>query len=176
MEHVNPRLSYSFVSLHQVFRDMERGVEFESSMMSTAAKIKKLRGSRSYASLGEACGCAATNMHNYATGTKVPFKIGVRLAVALGVDPAWLADDEQDWPPPPTEKQAATAIVERALTGAGLAGELNDDERELVSGFRALNGEARGRVLGMIDGLNASNASPPDLDPDLAEEPPSGRT
>ncbi len=143
--------------------------------MDAAAKIKRLRGNRAYAELAEAVGCSRSSMFSYATETKIPFSVGIRLARVLGVPAEWLADDEQDWPPPPTEKQAATAMIERMLAGAGLVGELNEEERDLLVRFRALNDVSKGRMLGLAEGLNASNASPPDLDPDLAEGSPSGR-
>ncbi len=144
--------------------------------MELAEKIQRLRGTLSNAALGQAVGCSPSNIQNVArAGGQPSFAVGARLAKILGVPAEWLADDEQDWPPPPTEKQAATAAIERMLAGAGLVGELNEEERDLLVRFRALNDVSKGRMLGLAEGLNASNASPPDLNPDLAEEPPPGR-
>ena len=143
-----------------------------------ADKLSRLRGGRNYSEVARGVGYSTNAIRDVEAGRTDNPRIDLvrKLSEFYGVSLEWLADDSQDWPPPPTEKQQLTETLERVLAGAGLAGELNDDERELISGFRGLNGEARGRVLGMIEGLNASNASPPDLNPDLAEEPPPGRT
>ena len=139
-------------------------------------KISQLRGDRSPEWVASRVNCSGGTIRRYENGEQQASAANAfDLARLFGVSVDWLLDDAADWPPPPTEKQAATAVVERMLAGAGLAGELNEEERELVSGFRSLNVAGRSRVLGTIDGLNASNASPPDLNPDLAEEPPSGR-
>ena len=149
-----------------------------ATKMEFGEKIRRAMADRqiSNAWLARQVGCSPENIRKHiAEGTKPGFALGLRIAAVLEVDPFWLGDDKTVYPPPPTEKQQLTETLDRVLAGAGLAGELNEEERELVSGFRSLKGEARGRVLGMIDGLNASNASPPDLNPDVAEEPPPGR-
>ena len=84
---------------------------------------------------------------------------GARLAGALGLSLDWLTDDSADWPPPQTPEQSAEAMVRDALTaGAGLGG-LSAQERRLLAGFRALDGESRGRLLGYAEGLVATTAT-----------------
>ncbi len=133
--------------------------------MELAEKVQRLRGKRSNADLAEACGCSPTHIQKIAREGSIPsLPIGVRLANTLGVSADWLADESADYPPPPTEKQVSAAMIEQVLAGGGLVGELSEEERALVSRFRALNDAGKGRMLGLAEGLNASKTGLSDLD------------
>lgn len=90
------------------------------------------------------------------------------LAELYEVSIDWLFDDSQV-NPPETVADKTAELVSQALAGAGLAGELTDDERQLLSRWRHLNDRQQGRVLGMVEGLGEAAA-------DSAEEiPPNER-
>ncbi len=124
--------------------------------MDLAGKIEHLRRGRSNTELAVACGCSPANIQKIAReGSQPNFALGVRLAAVLGVPADWLGDDDADWPPPTTDRERAASLVEQALTGAGLAGELSRDERELLSSWRSLPRDVRNRTLGYVIGLAA---------------------
>ncbi len=87
-------------------------------------------------------------------GTQPGFSLGVRLSHALAVSADWLGDDSQGWPPPASGKQSAAAMVERALTGEGLLGDLTEQERHLLADFRSLPELLQGEALGHVSGLS----------------------
>ncbi len=126
-----------------------------------------LRHSRPIATVAKEIGCSEGALRQLESGLIREPRFGQVRAIAnhFGVSIDWLADESAEYPPPPTEKQATMAAIERMLAGAGLAGELSEEERDLLVRFRALNDAGKGRMLGLAEGLNASKASPPDLDP-----------
>jgi len=116
-----------------------------------------------YAKLSRAAGCSESNIRKIVDGGSEP-KLGLaaRLASALGVPLAWLADEAQDWPPPAAgADERALELVRSALDNAGLLGELTDLERRALAALRALPPERRGEIVGFLTGLSAERAAPP---------------
>jgi len=95
--------------------------------------------------------------------------LGLKLAHLFGVPLDWLADDGQDWPPPKSDEQSAADIVKQALTNAGLAGELTDEETELLALIRAVGPAQRLLVRGVLMGLDSQGISMEDVGPYLQE-------
>lgn len=119
-------------------------------------KIREMRqqlnlSARQLASL---VGCSPNTIIEIEEGeTKAPSVWRIRkIADHLSVPLDWLTDNSADFPPPTSVAQEAASMVEAALTGAGLAGELTDDERELLAAWRRLNDRRRGELLGMARG------------------------
>lgn len=134
--------------------------------MQIGKKMSKLRGGHSPEWVAKAISCHGGSIRRYETGEQKPrYDRALKLAVLFGVDTHWLLDDQQDWPPPETVADKTAELVSQALAGAGLAGELTDDERQLLSRWRHLNDRQQGRVLGMVEGLGEAAA-------DSAEEIP----
>ncbi len=122
--------------------------------MKLAEKIRRSKEGRGYADIAREVGCSSENVRKIIDqGSQPGFFLGVRLAKALDVPVDWLADDDQDWPPPETNKQKAVSMVEAALTGAGLSGELTPPEREVLRLYRMLEGDNRKKLEGMLLGL-----------------------
>ena len=129
--------------------------------MNVTEKLQRLRGTRSYAEAARAAKCSEPAARDVFQGvTKNPKAYILHgLAQLYGVSLDWLLDDSQDWPPPADDKQRATKLVERALSGAGLAGDLTEDERTLLSKWRSLSPTQRAEVVGYVIGLAAGATS-----------------
>lgn len=121
-------------------------------------KLQRLRGGTSYAEIGRAARCSAPTIRNIEAGGTLEPSVALvaRLATHFGVSLDWLADESQGWPPPASDDEQAAELVRGALVGAGLAGELTRDERELLSRYRSLSQRHRDRVLGLVIGLASS--------------------
>lgn len=91
-------------------------------------------------------------------------KVGLclKIARALGQNLEWLADDDMDWPPPVDDRQRVAAIIEGALTGAGLTGELSAEEIRLVGEFRRLSDVEKVRLGGFLAGLTSREPLSPE--------------
>ena len=76
--------------------------------MTIGDKIKQLRKERGMTQeeLGNLIGVQKAAINKYETGIVVNLKkeIIAKLAKALDVNPVWLMDDEDDWPPVPSTK------------------------------------------------------------------------
>lgn len=121
--------------------------------MELADKVRRARAGRSYAEIARAVGCTPANIRKIEAEASQPgFVLGVRLAWALNVPADWLADDSADWPPPVSDQARAEGLVRKALTGAGLVGELSEDERDLLAAWRRLSDRRRGELQGLATG------------------------
>jgi len=122
--------------------------------MTIGEKILRLLQDRSPEWLGRQVGYAGTSVRRVIEGGQLPnFLVGCKIAGVLGVSADWLADENQAWPPPATEEQRVSEIVRDALAGKGLAGELTDEERRLLSVFRDLPEGEQHYALGFLAGL-----------------------
>ena len=134
--------------------------------MDFGEKLKRAIGGRSYSEIARVVGCSPETIRKIADHGSLPrLDRALRICRAVDIPIGWASDPETDWPPPVSEKDMAAELVSQALAGAGLAGELTDDERQLLSRWRQLNDRQQGRVLGMVEGLGESAA-------DAAEEIP----
>lgn len=140
-------------------------------IMNLGEKIRSVKKNRSYADIARGVGCSAENIRKIIDqGSQPGFSLGIRLAKTLGVPPDWLADDSQDWPPPEDDSRKASEMIERALAGAGLAGKLSADEREILTNWRRLDHPLRQKVIGYVIGLaTTGDQAGADLGADLAE-------
>jgi transcriptional regulator with XRE-family HTH domain len=141
--------------------------------MTFADKLRRARGTRSYAEIGRQLGCAPETVRKWEAGQTSPlFEAGNKLARLLGVPADWLADDAQDWPPPVSQREQAVELVERALSSAGLAGQLSPQERELLASIRKLGPQGLAQVAGFVRGLETASAAAadPTRGADLAAE------
>jgi len=130
--------------------------------MNLGAKVRRLRSGRSFASVSRVVGCSPGALRQLEAGAITSPRVSVLLSLSreFGVSLDWLADDSADWPPPAvTDRQAATEAVERVLAAGGLAGELTDDEREIVSVWRSLSTVLRARASGYVIGLATGGSS-----------------
>jgi transcriptional regulator with XRE-family HTH domain len=120
-------------------------------------KLSLLRKDRAYAEVAKAVGCSAPTVRDIEAGRTLDPSISIvrGFAELYGVSLDWLADDSADWPPPATPQQSAEQIVRQALERGGLAGELSEDERAVVSAMRRLDDSARTRLVGYVDALAA---------------------
>ena len=123
--------------------------------MRLGEKISRLRAGRPYAEVARAIGCSAPTVREIESGKTANPRVGLVCGLAghFGVSLDWLADDDADWPPPESSRDRAAAMVERALSGSGLAGELADEERELLAYFRILPPGDQREVSGYVRGL-----------------------
>lgn len=98
------------------------------------------------------------------------------IARLFGVPLEWLADDEQDWPPPRSDEQTAADLVKRALAGAGLPGKLDPLEAEILTMIRSLHPAQKFLAKGMILGLSGRGIRPEEEEAYLREGLEEGRT
>jgi len=132
--------------------------------MDLQEKLRRFKGNRSYADIARAIGCSPENVRRIIdSGTEPKFILGVRLARTLGADVDWLIDETAEGAPPVDDRQRIAAIMEDALNGAGITGELSADEIRLVGDFRQLNRDQRNHLDGFLKGLLAQ----------VSREPPS---
>jgi len=129
---------------------------------SLGAKLSRLRneGGFSYSAVARWIGRSTNAVRDIEAGrTKEPSVTIVRkLAEAYHVTIDWLTDESQGWPPPPSEDTRVSDIVRPAIANQGLAGELTDEERELLAGFRKLPPKQQDRIVGYVIGLAASGS------------------
>ncbi len=141
--------------------------------MAYGEKLARLRADRglSYAEVAARVGCSGPHVRRLEKqGANASTLISLGIARLFAVPLDWLADDAQGWPPPTSDRQRAAELVERALTGGGLAGELTDAERDLLAAFRSMTPEQRSRALGYVIGMRAGGSeAAADLGAELGE-------
>lgn len=124
-------------------------------------KLRRLKGGRSYAEIGEALHCAPERVRKWIdAGAEPHFRIGVQLAAYFGVSPQWLGDDAADWPPPASTDERILETVRSALAGAGAAGSVTDAEREALAALRRLPETLAARAVGVLVGMAAAAGEP----------------
>jgi transcriptional regulator with XRE-family HTH domain len=119
-----------------------------------AEKIKRLRDGRPIQVQAKLIGTTEGSLRQIEGGKIRSPRSSLLLSIArhFKVPLDWLADDKAGWPPPATEGEKASEIVEFALSKAGLIGKLSSDERDLLAAFRQLPSGERGRLLGYAQG------------------------
>jgi len=119
--------------------------------MSLRQKLRRIKGGRSYADIAREVGCSPGNVRKiFDEGSEPRFTLGVKLARTLGADVDWLVDDEAEGDPPVDQRNRVASLVEDALAGAGLTGDLSLDEIKLVGVFRRLDRDQRLRLQGFL--------------------------
>ena len=106
--------------------------------MNLQEKLRRLKGDKSYADLAKAADCTPANVRKIIDeGSQPSFSIGAALAMALGVDAAWLADDKRDWPPPPKTREDKIVSIVQEWTDRLSQKDLTDEEIELFQLIRS---------------------------------------
>lgn len=132
--------------------------EPDNKMPPLQRKLKGVKRTLSYPQIARQAGCSPENIRKILDqGTEPRFRLGVRIAQILGVPAEWLGDDSQDFPPPQSDTQQATELVRAALAKEGLAGELDKDERDLLTAWRTLSDADRTWIVGYVTGLAAGD-------------------
>ena len=103
--------------------------------MTIGEKIKRLRKERGMTQeeLGAAVGVQKAAINKYETGIVINLKRDMiaKLARALDVNPVWLLDENEEWPPmPSTRSLLSNALEEDRLVNAWKAAE--EWQREAV--------------------------------------------
>lgn len=103
--------------------------------MTIGEKIKRLRKERGMTQeeLGAAVGVQKAAINKYETGIVINLKRDMiaKLARALDVNPVWLLDENEEWPPmPSTSSFLSNALEEARLVNAWKAAE--EWQREAV--------------------------------------------
>lgn len=122
--------------------------------MQLQEKLQRLKEGRSYSEIAKKIGCSPENVRKIIDqGTEPKFLLGVRLAQVLGADIEWLADEQQGFPIMPTRSEEIINKINQAIDGAGLAGELDPLERQVITGLRQMSEPQRQRVAAYLQGL-----------------------
>ena len=109
------------------------------SGMEIGSKLTKLRAGRPYAEAARAAQCTPPTIRQIESGERPDpsYRIIARLARAYGVSLDWLADDEQEWPPPPaTRDQKILDAVQQALEPFAKVEDLSPWEQEIIEELR----------------------------------------
>jgi hypothetical protein len=98
-------------------------------------------------------------------------KVSIAFAIArlFGVPLEWLADDEQGWPPPKTDEQSASELLQQVLESAGLVGQLSPEESNFLSLIRTIHPIDRARLLGWLLRAGGRGFEIGDVDPFLKD-------
>ena len=108
--------------------------------MTIGEKIKRLRLERGMTQeeLGKAIGVQKAAVNKYETGIVVNLKREIiqKLARTLDVNPVWLMDEEDGWPPAPS----TSALIQQAIEKDKNLPK-NDDIRLLIRGLNKLTPE-----------------------------------
>ena len=116
--------------------------------MTIGEKIKRLRLERGMTQeeLGKSIGVQKAAINKYETGVVVNLKKETiqGLARALDVNPVWLMDEEDDWPPSPS----VHSMVRQAMDQDDQP--KNDDVRLLIRGLNKLSPEQLEQATNMM--------------------------
>ncbi len=131
--------------------------------MKLGEKIRRLRidrnmSARTLAEKAEQSGTTVNNIEDGTTSDPGVCRVH-KIASILGVSLDWLVDDSQGWPPPAGPEQQVADMVRKVFDRAGLAGEITDQEREVLAAFRSLDAAGRSEVLGYCRGLSVSRSA-----------------
>lgn len=106
--------------------------------MKTGEKIKRLRTERGWtqSELGERVGVQKAAINKYETGVVVNLKREViaKLAEVLDVNPAWLIDEEEGWPPVPSIRELVNNAIHAGMVMERNISSPKTDEAKIISG------------------------------------------
>lgn len=123
--------------------------------MTIGEKIKRLRQEKGMTQeeLGKAIGVQKAAINKYELGIVVNLKKEKisQLAKALDVNPVWLMDDDETWPPMPSTKTLIARAIEEDMANAG---QLHTAEaRILAKGIDKMPKEQREAIMNLMIGL-----------------------
>ena len=120
--------------------------------MTIGEKIRRLRTERGMTQeeLGKMVGVKKAAINKYETGIVVNLKKDViqKLARALDVNPVWLMDEEDGWPPSPSVKSLI-----RQITDDDVGNLRTPEARILAKGIDSMPQAQREAIMTMMIGL-----------------------
>ena len=120
--------------------------------MTIGDKIKRLRNERGMTQeeLGKMIGVQKAAINKYETGIVVNLKKEIiqKLARALDVNPVWLMDEEDGWPPMPSSRY----FIQQILDDDG-SHPRTPEARILAKGIDRMPQEQREAIMNMMMGL-----------------------
>ena len=125
--------------------------------MTIGEKIKRLRKERSMTQeeLGEAIGVQKAAINKYETGVVVNLKreIIAKIAKVFEVNPVWLMDDQDGWPPVPSARTLIARAAEEDAAAASEKVPRTVEARSLAKGIDLMPKAQREAILNMMMGL-----------------------
>ena len=128
--------------------------------MKTGEKIKRLRSERGWtqSELGERIGVQKAAINKYETGVVVNFKreIIAKLSNAFDVNPAWLIDEEEEWPPVPSIRQLVNNAVHAGMAmERNISGPKSEEAKIISAGIDKMEPERREQALKVLQAIFA---------------------
>ena len=125
--------------------------------MTIGEKIKRLRKERNMTQeeLGEAIGVQKAAVNKYETGIVVNLKreIIAKIARVFEVNPVWLMDDQDGWPPVPSARKLIARAFEEDAAAAREKVPRTVEARSLAKGIDRMPKAQREAILNMMMGL-----------------------
>ena len=125
--------------------------------MTIGDKIKRLRKERGMTQeeLGNLIGVQKAAINKYETGIVVNLKRDViaRLAKALDVNPVWLMDENDGWPPVPSTRTLIARAFLKDQQSKEADGPQTPEARVLAKGMDRMPEAQRKAIMSMMEGL-----------------------
>ena len=125
--------------------------------MTIGEKIKRLRKERNMTQeeLGEAIGVQKAAVNKYETGIVVNLKreIIAKIARVFEVNPVWLMDDQDGWPPVPSARKLIARAAEEDAAAGREKVPRTVEARSLAKGIDMMPKAQREAILDMMMGL-----------------------
>ena len=126
--------------------------------MTIGEKIKRLRKEHhmTQEELGDAIGVKKAAINKYETGLVVNLKREViaKIARAFDVNPVWLMDDQDGWPPVPSTRVLIARAIDQDQKAAGVSEVPKTVEaRVLAKGMDKMPEAQRKAIMTMMEGL-----------------------
>lgn len=129
--------------------------------MTIGEKIKRLRKERGLTQeeLGNLIGVQKAAINKYETGIVINLKRDVisKLAKALDVNPVWLMDENDGWPPVPSTRTLIARAFEEDKLYKETASPKTPEARAVSFGMDSLPEEQRKLILNMVKAMYPGN-------------------
>lgn len=128
--------------------------------MKTGEKIKRLRIERGWtqSDLGERIGVQKAAINKYETGIVVNLKREIlgKLSDVLDVNPAWLIDEEEGWPPVPSiRKLVDNSVRAGMIVGQKMVSPKTEEAKIISAGIDKMEPERREQALKVLQAIFA---------------------
>ena len=126
--------------------------------MKTGEKIKRLRIERGWtqSDLGERIGVQKAAINKYETGIVVNLKREIlgKLSDVLDVNPAWLIDEEEGWPPVPSiRKLVDNSVRAGMIVGQKMVSPKTEEAKIISAGIDKMEPERREQALKVLQAI-----------------------